>query len=178
MALLDQDKKTEARAKLVEATVGDAKLHLAWLRAWPTSTYEAGRLDDAMAEAEKCLAVKPNFTACLAVAAQCLQGEAATPPRFESYLAAYKTANPERPGDLYNDAVAYLNKGDDAAAKPILEKILEIDPEVRRRPFPARHGLPALRRERRRPRSCCTSSSRWRPTHRDAPTATEMLKYL
>lgn len=175
VALLDQDKKTEARAKFVEATVGDAKLHLAWLQL-ANLDLEAGRLDDAMAEAETCLAAKPNFAACLAVAANICKAKGDN-AGFGKYMAAYKTANPEDPVVYYNDAVAYLNKGDDAQAKPLLEKALEIDPKYADALYQL--GMISVRLgDNPKAKELFTQFLEVAPTHPEAPTATEMMKYL
>jgi Tfp pilus assembly protein PilF len=173
--LLDQGKRAEARAKLVAATVAMPDLYVAW--------HELGRLDyedkkyaDALANAEKCLALKPGDTPCLAVALNAAK-EGGNTEAYERYLAQYKLANPGDPGMMFNDAASYLNKGDDAAAKPILEKILESDPEYADALFQL--GMVYLRSgENAKSKELLQKFLKVAPDHRDAPSATEMLKYL
>lgn len=173
--LLDQGKRAEARAKLVAATVAVPDLYVAW--------HELGRLDyedkkyaDALASAEKCLVLKPGDTPCLAVALNAAK-EGGNTEAYERYLAQYKMANPGDPGMMFNDAASYLNKGDDAAAKPILEKILESDPEYADALFQL--GMVYLRGgENAKSKELLQKFLKVAPDHRDAPSATEMLKYL
>jgi tetratricopeptide (TPR) repeat protein len=173
--LLDQGKRAEARTKLAAATVAKPDLYVAW--------HELGRLDyedkkwaDALASAEKCLALKPGDTPCLAVALNAAK-EMGNTEAYERYLAAYKAANPGDPGMLFNEAAAYLNKGDDAAARPILEKILESDPEYADALFQL--GMVCLRGgESPKAKELLQKFLTVAPAHRDAPSATEMLKYL
>ncbi len=173
--LLDQGKRGEARAKLVAAAAAKPDLYVAW--------HELGRLDyedkkwaDAIANAEKCLALKPGDTPCLAVALNAAK-EAGNTEAYERYLVAYKSANPGDPGMMFNDAAGYLNKGDDTAAKPILEKILETDPEYADALFQL--GMVYLRSgESAKAKELLEKFLKVAPDHRDVPSATEMLKYL
>ena len=173
--LLDQGNRAEARAKLLAAVAAKPDLYVAW--------YELGRLDyedkrwaDAVTNAEKCLGVKPGDTPCLAVALNAAK-EAGNTEAYERYFAAYKAANPGDPGMMFNDAATYLNKGDDAAAKPILEKILESDPEYPDALFQL--GMVYLRSgDNVKAKELLQKFLKVAPDHRDAPSATEMLKYL
>ena len=81
-----------------------------------------------------------NFPACLALRLNAARGPGDKPDR-EVHESAYKVANPTDPTIAYNEAVEYLNKGDDAKAKPLLEEALQGRSQVRGRPLPARHGL-------------------------------------
>jgi Tfp pilus assembly protein PilF len=175
VALLDQGKKTEARAKFLEATAANPTLHLAWLQL-ANLDLEAGRLNEAMAEAEKCLAASPNHAGCLAVAANTCKAKGDN-AGFEKYMTAYKSANPEDPVVFYNDAVGFLNKGDDARAKPLLEKALEIDPKYPDALYQL--GMVCVRAgDNPKAKELFTKFLEVAPTHTEAPTATEMLKYL
>jgi Tfp pilus assembly protein PilF len=173
--LLDQGKRPEARAKLVAATVAKPDLYVAW--------HELGRLDyedkkwaDALANAEKCLALKPGDTPCLAVALNAAK-EAGNTEAYNRYLELYKLANPGDPGMLFNEAASYLNKGDDASAKPILEKILEADPNYADALFQL--GMVYLRGgDNAKAKELLEKFLKIDPGHRDGPAATEMLKYL
>jgi len=173
--LLDLGKRDEARAKLLAAVAAKPDLYVAW--------HELGRLDyedkkwaDALANAEKCLAVKPGDTPCLAVALNAAK-ESGNTETYERFLLAYKAANPGDPGMMFNDAAGYLNKNDDAAAKPILEKILDADPEYADALFQL--GMVYLRaNESAKAKELLQKFLKVAPDHRDAPSATEMLKYL
>jgi Tfp pilus assembly protein PilF len=78
---------------------------------------------------------------------------------------------------MFNDAAAYLNKGDDAGAKPILEKILDSDPEYPDALFQL--GMIHLRAgDNAKAKELLQKFLKVAPSHRDAPSATEMLKYL
>ena len=173
--LLDQGKREEARAKLRAAAAAKPDLYIAW--------HELGRLDyedkkwaEAVANAEKCLTLKPGDTRCLAVALNAAK-EAGDTSAYERYLVAYKAANPGDPGMMFNDAAGYLNKGDDTAAKPILEKILEHDPDYPDALFQL--GMVYLRSgESAKAKELLQKFLKVAPDHRDVPSATEMLKYL
>jgi Tfp pilus assembly protein PilF len=173
--LLDLGKRDEARVKLRAAAAAKADLYVAW--------HELGRLDyedkkwaDAVANAEKCLEIKPGDTPCLAVALNASK-ESGNTAAYEKYLAAYKMANPGDPGMMFNDAAGYLNNNDDSAAKPILEKILEADPEYPDALFQL--GMVYLRSgENAKSKELLQKFLKVAPDHRDAPSATEMLKYL
>jgi len=175
VALLEQGDKTAARAKFAAATAADANLHLAWLEL-ANLDLEAGRLADALSEAEKCLAASPNFAACLAVAANTCKAKGDN-AGFERYMTAYKGANPGDPVVFYNDAVGFLNKGDDAQAKPLLEKALEIDPKYPDALYQL--GMVYVRAgDSPKAKELFTTFLQVAPAHAEAPTATEMLKYL
>ena len=173
--LLDAGKRDEARVKFMAAAAAKPDLYIAW--------HELGRLDyedkkwaDAIANAEKCLALKDGDTPCLAVALNAAK-EAGDTAAYEKYLAAYKAANPGDPGMMFNDAAGYLNKGDDAAAKPILEKILDTDPEYADALFQL--GMVYLRSgDSAKAKELLQKFLKVAPDHRDVPSATEMLKYL
>jgi Tfp pilus assembly protein PilF len=175
VALMEQGDKTAARAKFVAATVADANLYLAWLQL-ANLDLDAGRLDDAMAEAEKCLAASPSYAACLAVAANTCKAKGDN-AGFEKYMTAYRGANPGDPVVFYNDAVGFLNKGDDAQAKPLLEKALEVDPAYPDALYQL--GMICVRMgDSPKAKELFTKFLEVAPTHAEAPTATEMLKYL
>jgi tetratricopeptide (TPR) repeat protein len=172
---LDHGMRDEARAKLKAAIVAKPDLYVAW--------HELARLDyedknwaDAQANAEKCLELKPDDTPCLAIALNSSK-EAGAKEAYERFLAAYKLANPSDPGMMFNEAAIYLNKGDDNGAKPILEKILESEPEYPDALFQL--GMVYLRGgDNPKAKELLQKFLKVAPDHRDAPSATEMLKYL
>lgn len=175
MALLEQGKKAEARAKFAESAAAKSDFHLAWLQL-ANLDLEAGRHDDALAEAEKCLSASPNFAPCLAVAANTAKAKGDT-VAFEKYMTAYKAANPADPVVFYNDAVAFLNKGDDAQAKPLLEKALEADGNYADALYQL--GMVSVREgNNAKAKELFRKFLEVAPTHKEAPTATEMMKYL
>jgi len=125
--LLEAGKTDEARAKFAAAVAVKPDLHVAWHQL-ATLDFEAGKHADALKEAEKCLEASANFGPCLAVAANAAQG-LGDRQKYDTYIAAYKLANPTDPAMLYNDVVPLLNSGNLAEAQPRLEEILEIDPD-------------------------------------------------
>jgi len=173
--LLEQGKREEARAKLRAAAVAKPDLHIAFLEL-ARLAYEDKQWGEALANAEKCLAVKAGDTPCLAIALNSAK-EAGNTEAYDRYYAAYKLANPGDPGMLFNEAAGYLNKGDDAAAKPLLEKILESDPEYPDALFQL--GMVYLRAgDSAKAKELLQKFLTVAPDHRDASAATEMMKYL
>ncbi len=173
--LLDAGNKVEARAKFAEAVSIRSDLHLGWLEL-ALLDLEAGRNDDALAEVEKCLAASPNFAACLAAGANAAKAKGDT-ALFDTYMTAYKTANPSDPAVPYNEAVAYLNKGDDEKAKPLLEQALAADPAYPDALFQL--GMIYLRTgDSAKSKELLTKFLEVAPEHKEAASAREMLKYL
>jgi tetratricopeptide (TPR) repeat protein len=173
--LLDAGKVQEARAKFAQAVVLQPDLYVAWLMMGDIDQ-KAGKNDDAIMAGEKCLTLKPEFPQCLALMMNATQakGDKAT---YEKYAERYKAANPTDPTLYYNEAVTYLNQADDAKAKPLLEKALEADPKYADAMFQLgmvyfRTGDPAKAKEMLQ-KFLATA-----PDHKEAPTASEMLKYL
>lgn len=173
--LLEAGKKAEARAKFEEAVKADAKLHLGWLEL-SMIDFEAGSHDQALTEAQKCLEVNANYAPCLAAAANAAKAKGNN-TLFEQYMAAYKVANPSDPAVLYNEAVTYLNKNDDAKAKPLLEQALEADPDYPDALYQL--GMVFLRQgDNAKAKEMLQKFLEVAPTHSEAPTAKEMIKYL
>lgn len=125
--LLEAGKTAEARAKFAEAVRIKPDLHLGWQQL-AVLDFDAGKHAEALQEAERCLQASPNFAPCLAVAANSAQ-ETGDKAKYEQYISAYKLANPTDPAMLYNDVVPLLNAGKLDEAQPLLEGILEIDPD-------------------------------------------------
>jgi Tfp pilus assembly protein PilF len=137
---------------------------------------KAGKNDDAIMAAEKCLAIKPEFPQCLALMMNAAQakGDKAT---YDKYAERYKAANPTDPTLYYNEAVGFLNKGDDAKAKPLLEKALEADPKYADAMFQL--GMVYFRMgDTAKAKEMLQNFLTMAPSHKEAPTATEMLKYM
>jgi tetratricopeptide (TPR) repeat protein len=124
--LLDAGKVADARAKFAEAVAAKPGLYAAW-EALGDIDQKAGKNDDALAAVEKCLAIKPDFPQCLAVGMNAARAKKDT-ALYEKYATAYRNTNPSDPVVYFNEAVPLINKGDFAAARPILEKALEADP--------------------------------------------------
>jgi Tfp pilus assembly protein PilF len=77
----------------------------------------------------------------------------------------------------YNEAVTFLNKGDDAKAMPLLEKALEADPKYADAMFQL--GMVCFRMgDSARAKELLQKFVNTSPDHKEAPTAKEMLKYL
>jgi len=173
--LLDAGRKAEARAKFAEAVALKPDLHLGWLE-MALLDIETGKNDDAIAEVEKCLVASPNFAACLAAGANAAKAKGDS-VLFDKYMAAYKTANPSDPAVAYNEAVAFLNKGDDAKAKPLLEEALAADPSYPDALFQL--GMIYLRSgDSAKSKELLNKFLEVAPEHKEAASAREMLKYL
>lgn len=174
-ALLGEGKKAEAKVKFAEAVAAKPDLHLSWLELGKLELAD-GKKDAAIAAADKCLEASLNFSPCLALGlnAARAKGDQALIQRFES---AYKAANPSDPSIYYNEAVGFLNKGDDAKARPLLEKALEADPKYADAMFQL--GMVLFRTgETAKAKETLQKFLTEFPEHKEAPTATEMLKYL
>lgn len=173
--LLDAGRKAEARAKFAEAVSVKPDLHLGWLE-MAVLDIEAGRNDDAIAEVDKCLVASPNFAACLAAGANAAKAKGDT-ALFDKYMTAYKTANPSDPAVPYNEAVTYLNQGDDTKAKPLLEQALAADPAYPDALFQL--GMVYLRAgDSAKSKELLLKFLEVAPEHKEAASAREMLKYL
>lgn len=173
--LLDAGKTVEARAKFAAAVAAKPDMYLAWL-AMGDIDQKAGKNDDAIVAAEKCLSYKPEFPQCLALAMNAAQAKG-DKAAFEKYAKRYQVANPSDPTLYYNDAVAYLNKGDDAKARPLLEKALEADPKYADAMFQL--GMVCFRSgETAKAKELLEKFIAVAPNHKEAPTAKEMLKYM
>jgi len=173
--LLDAGRKPEARAKFAEAVSLKPELHLGWLE-MALLDIEVGKHDDALAEVEKCLVASPNFAPCLAAGANAAKAKNDT-VLFEKYMTAYKTANPSDPAVPYNEAVTYLNKGDDEKARPLLEQALAADPAYPDALFQL--GMIYLRTgDSAKSKELLSKFLEIAPEHKEAASAREMLKYL
>ncbi|HUK12344.1 MAG TPA: tetratricopeptide repeat protein, partial [Thermoanaerobaculaceae bacterium] len=137
---------------------------------------KAGKNDEALTATEKCLAIKPNFPQCLALGMNAAQGKK-DKALYEKYATAYKEANPSDPVVFFNEAVTYLNKGDDAKARPLLEKALEADPKYADAMFQL--GMVLFRSgDTAKAKDLLQKFIEAAPNHKEAPTAKEMLKYM
>jgi Tfp pilus assembly protein PilF len=173
--LLEAGNKVEARAKFAEAVSIKPDLHLGWLE-MALLDMEAGKNDDALAEVEKCLVASPNFAACLAAGANAAKAKGDT-ALFDKYMTAYMTANPSDPAVPYNEAVTYLNQGDDTKAKPLLEQALAADPAYPDALFQL--GMVYLRAgDSAKSKELLNKFLEAAPEHKEAASAREMLKYL
>jgi tetratricopeptide (TPR) repeat protein len=173
--LSEEGRTAEARAKFAEAVALKPDLYLGWLAVGDIDQ-KAGKNDDALAAADKCLAAKADFPQCLVLgmnAAQAKGDKAA----YQKYLERYKTANPSDPSLYYNEAVAYLNKNDDAKAQPLLEKALEADAKYADAMFQL--GMVYFRLgDSAKAKAMLQKFLETAPEHKEAATAKEMLKYM
>ncbi len=173
--LLDAGKKDEARAKFAEAVRFKPELYQGWMM-MAKIDLDAGKAADALANAERCLQTASKDVTCLAIAmdAARLKGDKDAYARYE---AQYKNANPTDPSIFYNEAVGHLNSNDDAGAKPLLEKTLEIDPNYPDALFQL--GMIYVRSgDNAKAKELLQKFLQVAPTHKDAASAKEMLKYL
>ena len=173
--LLDADRPAEARAKFAEAVAAKPDLYLAWLGMGDLDQ-KAGKNDEALAATEKCLAIKPNFPQCLALGMNAAQGKK-DKALYEKYATAYKEANPSDPVVFFNEAVPFINKGDFAGAKPLLEKAIAADPKYADAMFQL--GMVLFRSgDTAKAKDLLQKFIEAAPNHKEAPTAKEMLKYM
>lgn len=173
--LLEAGKTAEARAKFAAAVLAKPDLYLAWL-AMGDIDQKAGKNDDALMAAEKCLATKADLPQCLALAMNATQAKGDS-TAYQKYLERYKATNPTDPSVYYNDAVDYLNKGDDAKAQPLLEKALEVDAKFADAMFQL--GMVYFRMgDTAKAKAMLQRFLDSAPNHKEAPTAKEMLKYM
>lgn len=173
--LLEAGKTAEARAKFAAAVAAKPDMYQAWL-ALGDIDQKAGKNDDAIAAAEQCLHYKPEFPQCLALAmnATHAKGDKAA---YDAYAKRYEVANPSDPTLYYNQAVAFLNKGDDANARPLLEKALAANPEYPEAMFQL--GMVCFRAgETAKAKELLQKFIKTAPDHKEAATAKEMLKYM
>jgi|YNPBryunderm2012_1023409.scaffolds.fasta_scaffold01436_13 tetratricopeptide (TPR) repeat protein len=173
--LIQAGKIAEGRARIQQGLALRPDLYLGWAELASLDAKD-GKHAEALANAKKCLEYKANFPICLAIAANAAL-ELGDRRAHESYMAAYKLANPSDPALLYNEAVEHLNKGDDAAAKPLLEEALAENANFG--PALFQLGMIYLREgNNAKARELLEKFLRVAPDHADAPVAKEMLKYL
>lgn len=174
-ALVDQGKTAEAYAKFQAAVLAQPDLYGAWFH-MSNIDLEGGKTQQALDEAKKCLGLSSDYAPCLAVAANASKALGDT-AAFAKYMEAYKAANPDDPAVLFNQAAAYLNKGDDAKAKPLLEQALESNPNYGNALFQL--GMLYVRAgNNAKAKELLEKFIKVAPDSKDAPTAKEMLKYL
>ena len=173
--LLDEGKTAEARAKFMEAVTAKPDMYVAWL-ALGDIDQKAGKNDDALMEAEKCLHYKTEFPQCLALAMNAARAKG-DKTAFEAYAKRYEAANPSDPTVYYNQAVTYLNKNDDASARPLLEKALAADPNYAEAMFQL--GMVCFRAgDTAKAKEFLQKFIAVAPNNKDAASAKEMLKYM
>lgn len=173
--LLEAGDATAARAKLEEALLAVPDLIEA-LEALAGMDYEAGNAELALETARRCLAVDDESLRCLAVAANAA-GDLGEEAARDEYMAAYQTLNPDDPATVFNQAVAFLNKMDDAGARPLLEECLAIDPEFPKCLF--EYGMLLLRTgDLEGAKTHLEKYIAVAPDGPDAATAAETVKYL
>ena len=173
--LLDAKDISGARAKFAAAASLKPDLYLAWYEL-ARLDLDSGKADDALANAEKCLQISANFAQCLGLAANACKAKGDM-AGFEKYMAAYKLANPMDPVIFFNEAATFLNKNDDAAAKPLLEQALAVDDAFPPALFEL--GMVYLRAgDSAKAKELLQKFLSVAPDHKDAAMARDMLKYL
>ncbi len=172
--LLADGKKAEAEAKFEEA-VAILPDEIPLWTALANLAYERGDNATALAHAKKCLDLDDEAPRCLVVAvntARELGDESA-----ESLMLLYQSLNPEDPATMFNEAAAFINKNDDAGARPLLEKCLEIDPEFAQCVF--EYGMLLFRATETAPaKAQFEKYLEVAPEGKDVVTARQMLEFL
>jgi len=128
-AALLAGKKAEAR-KQFEACLKEKPDYIKVIVILASLDEEEGKHDAAIDKAQKALASpdKEDVPAALKVLIRAFKakGDKAKVAEYQKQLDA---AEPESPESLYNKAAILLNKKDDAGAKPLLEKAVELKSE-------------------------------------------------
>lgn len=173
--LLAAGKKAEAKAKFQAAVAAMPDLYLSWLELGKLE-YGENKHREALTAAEKCLGASAGFSPCLGLAVNAARGlgDKALIAKYED---EYKAANPTDPSIYFNEAVTYLNKNDDAKAKPLLEQALQADPKHADALFQL--GMVCFRSgETAKAKELLQRFLETAPDHKEVATAKEMLKYL
>jgi Tfp pilus assembly protein PilF len=88
-----------------------------------------GKADEAIARAEKALNGPDEEKAVALRILIAAYGQKGKKEKVAEYQTRLQTLQPDSPESLFNQAAELLNKKDDAGAKPLLEKAVEINPE-------------------------------------------------
>jgi tetratricopeptide (TPR) repeat protein len=164
-ALVKFNEAVEAMPDLVPALNAVAELN-----------FEAGRHEEALAAARKCLEQDDESAECLAIAVNSCQALGDVEAQA-GYMARYQELNPEDPTVLFNEAVVFLNKMDDEGARPLLERCLTSDPDFPECNF--EFGMLLLRiGDMEGAKSHLEKYLEVSPDGTDAATAKETIKYL
>ncbi len=173
--LLEAGDKDGALAKFEAAVAARDDLLAAWVGI-AELRWEKGDAAGALEAVRRCLDLDPDQVRCLATgvnAARSLGDETA----YRAYLAHYQEVNPDDPATLFNQAAEYLNKMDDAHARPLLERCLKADPD-----FPKclyEYGMLLLRSgDMEGAKRALQHYLEVAPEGPDAAAAREALKYL
>ena len=136
-----------------------------------------GKLDEAMAKAEKVLdASKEEKVIALRILVNANQKKGKK-DKAQEYQKLLETLEPESAEALYNKAVEFLNKKDDAGAKPLLEKAVQVNPEFADSFYEL--GFIYLREgDMAKSKSTFESFLKLVPTGEKAETAKETIKWL
>jgi len=173
--LFEAGDKEGARAKFKEAIAAKPDL-LQALGALAELNYEVGDMEGAVEMAKRCLEEDDESVQCLAIAANASQS-LGNEEAFNTYMVRYQELNPDDPTILYNDAATFLNKMDDAGARPLLEHCLEADPDFPQCNF--EYGMLLLRTgDMEGAKTHLEKYLEVAPDGPDAATAQETIKYL
>jgi tetratricopeptide (TPR) repeat protein len=173
--LLDAGDLAGARAKFEAAIEAMPDLIQAY-EAITNIDFETGDNELALTTARRCLEVDDESLQCLAVAANAA-GLLGDIEAEQAYLARYQELNPDDPATLFNQAVVFLNKMDDAGARPLLEECLAVDPEYAKCLF--EYGMVLLRSgDLEGAKAQLEKYLEVAPDGPDAETARETVKYL
>ncbi len=173
--LLTQGKKAEARGALERAVAADPKLLLGW-SSLAQLEMDMGDAKAALASANRCMELDPESLGCLAVAANAAAALGLA-DQHQGYLERYQKLSPDDPAVLFNQAAVFLNKMDDEAARPLLERCLTSDPDFAKCLF--EYGMLLLRSgDLEGAKKDLQHYLEVAPDGSDAATARETLKYL
>lgn len=136
-----------------------------------------GKIDEAIARAEKALTgldEEKIIALRILINANQQKGKKDKATEYQKQL---ELLQPDSPEALYNQAVEFLNKQDDAQAKPLLEKAIEVDPD-----FADAHFQLGYLYYRLEDKAACKKAFeqylKLVPEGKSADEAREMLKWL
>jgi tetratricopeptide (TPR) repeat protein len=160
-----------AIAKFNEAVTLNPDLAAGWV-ALAKSYQSTQKWQEAITAAEKVLDIIVEDDEMHSVLAEAYEKLGNTAKAEE-----YKTKLPDNAGVLYNEAVDYLNEGNDGAAEPLLKRAIKADASFA--PAHFQMGMVYVRMGKNaEAKTHLAKYLELEPAGQDAPMATEIIKYL
>ncbi|MGD8439061.1 MAG: tetratricopeptide repeat protein [Holophagae bacterium] len=173
--LIEAGQTEQAHERLEAAVAAKPDLIQAY-EALASLDFDSGDHELALATARRCLEVDDESLKCLAVAANAA-GLLGDSEAEQAFVARYQELNPNDPATLFNQAATFLNKMDDASARPLLEQCLAVAPDFAKCLF--EYGMLLLRAgDLEGAKSHLEHYLEVAPDGADADAARETVKYL
>ncbi len=173
--LIEAGQTEQAHERLEAAVAAKPDLIQAY-EALASLDFDSGDHELALATARRCLEVDDESLKCLAVAANAA-GLLGDSEAEQTFIARYQELNPNDPATLFNQAAMFLNKMDDASARPLLEQCLAVAPDFAKCLF--EYGMLLLRAgDLEGAKSHLEHYLEVAPDGADADAARETVKYL